>query len=140
MKNGPILLVDDDADDRELIAEILQQTVSNEIISFSNGKDAFGFLCKLTSADIQPFLILCDINMPVMTGLDLRQQIHDNEALRKKSIPFVFLTTSASTTSVNKAYELSVQGFFVKDFDIRKMKNMLQQICGYWLDCCHPNN
>src|SRR4051812_14243651 len=88
-KKGEILIIDDDRDDRELIEEVLQDLkVDNPLVAFPNGLEALDYL---KASPGQPFLILCDINMPVMDGITLRKQVNDNEVLRKKSIPFVFL-------------------------------------------------
>src|SRR5687768_5633472 len=111
-KKGPIMLVEDDKDDQQLISEIIRQLkIENRITCFNNGKEALDHLLKGID---QPLLILCDINMPVMGGIELRKQITANETLRRKSIPFIFLTTTASPNSVKEAYDMSVQGFFEK--------------------------
>ncbi len=57
--------------------------------------------------------------MPIMNGLELRRHIQENEGLRKKSIPFVFLSTAARPKEVEEAYNLTVQGFFVKASQIK---------------------
>ena len=85
-------------------------------------------------------MILCDINMPVMNGLELRQRINNDEEMRKKSIPFIFLSTAARSTDVNKAFDLSAQGFFVKESTFNEMENALRVIVDYWDKCKHPNS
>lgn len=136
-KKGPILLIDDDADECELIKDALKlEQIENEVICFSNGLKALTFL-KSTSQ--QPFLIFSDINMPGMNGLELRERINENEQLRRKSIPFVFLTTSAGTTAIKAAYEMSVQGFFEKPHLMSEIRKLMREICYYWLQCRHPN-
>jgi CheY-like chemotaxis protein len=136
-KSGPIVIVDDDSDDQELMREILvEMQVKNEIISFENGKNALEYL---RSTNDQPFFILCDINMPVMNGIEFRRQIDKSEHLRKKSIPFIFLSTTASSVVVLEAYELTVQGFFKKEQSVTGIKAMLQSIVEYWQRCRHPN-
>lgn len=137
-KEGPILLIDDDHDEYELIADVLKRIdVNNRLICFSNGKEALNYL-KTTSD--QPFLILADINMPVMGGLELRKRIQEDERLRMKSIPFVFLTTTAQPSAIKEAYEMSVQGFFEKQSNVTAIEQLLKEIYNYWQHCRHPNN
>ncbi|HEX8269803.1 MAG TPA: hypothetical protein VF581_07915 [Flavobacterium sp.] len=65
-KKGPIILIDDDEDDALLLKEIFEELeVDNEILIFYNGSDAYDYFINTT---VQPFLILSDINMPVMSG------------------------------------------------------------------------
>ncbi|HYH13638.1 MAG TPA: response regulator, partial [Flavisolibacter sp.] len=111
-KTGPIIIVEDDPEDQEVIADVLQLNgVKNELKFFDNGKLALDYLLKTTD---NPFLIICDINMPVMNGLELRKEINKSDVLTQKSIPFVFYTTHAEKHAVEEAYRMSVQGFFQK--------------------------
>lgn len=139
---GPIILVDDDTDDCELMTEIFTDLeVPNKLLTFSNGKEALQYLRALESGStVQPFLILCDINMPVMNGLELRRQINGDKELVRRSIPFVYLTTTATKANLAEAYEMNVQGFFEKDFRIQNLTELLKQIYQYWQHCQHPNN
>ncbi len=136
-KKGSILLVDDDKDDQQLILDILENCgIKNKVVCLSNGEEALEYLLQMKNA---PFLILCDVNMPLMNGIELRQRITDNELLRKKSIPFIFLTTTASPSAVKDAYEMSVQGFFEKGSDIKSFQELIKLIYNYWQHCKHPN-
>lgn len=136
-KKGSILLVDDDKDDQQLVLDILESCgIKNKVICISNGQQALDHLLKMKEA---PFLILCDVNMPLMGGIELRKRITDNEILRKKSIPFIFLTTTATPQAIKDAYEMSVQGFFEKSADIKGFKQLIKLIYDYWQHCKHPN-
>lgn len=139
MKKGAIILVDDDADDHHIIQYVLTELeYQNELIAFSESEDAYDFLaCNL---DKQYFIILCDINMPKLNGIALKRKIDSNHELRKKSIPFVYFSTAASPKTVAEAYELNVQGFFIKDADIKKIKATIKMVFDYWSECRHPNN
>jgi CheY-like chemotaxis protein len=139
MNSGPIVLVDDDVDDKEIFADALSDLgVTNEIIWFSNSKEAFDFL-KQTS--IQPFLIMCDLNLPIQTGMEFKRQIDEDPQLRTKSIPFLFYSTSVNQEAVDKAYkEITVQGFFKKGDNYEDIKTKLKLIIGYWSYCKHPNS
>lgn len=137
-KAGPIIIVEDDLEDQEVIADVLQLNgVKNELKFFDNGKSALDYLLKTSD---KPFLIICDINMPVMNGLELRNEINKSEYLAQKSIPFVFYTTHAEKHAVEKAYFMSVQGFFQKPGTITEIQQLLHQIVSYWLSCHHPNS
>lgn len=137
-KNGPIILIDDDADDQEILQEILKNlNVKNDLVIFKNGHEAEAYL--RTTAD-RPFLILCDINMPVMNGLELRTLIESDPVLKQKSIPFIFLSTTGNPIAVRKAYDLTVQGFFQKQNNLEELTNNLKMIIEYWRTCLHPNS
>ncbi|MBA3970591.1 MAG: hypothetical protein H0X46_00275 [Bacteroidetes bacterium] len=75
-----------------------------------------------------------------MNGMDLRQRISDNPYLKKKATPFIFRTGSISSIDIHKAYELSVQGFFMKTADLESMQVQLQMILLYWSECLEPND
>lgn len=137
MKNGPIILVEDDMDDQEIIIEALQTLgLQNEIKTFDTGQKALDFLKIM---ERQPFMIISDVNLPVMNGLQLKFEIQNNEYLRSKSIPFIFLSTSADKNAVEEAYQLQVQGFFVKEITYEGINKQLRGIIDYWKSCRHPN-
>jgi CheY-like chemotaxis protein len=134
---GPIILIDDDEDDQFLIKNVMEElNVTNQLIIFENGLEAFNYLQVTTD---QPFLIFCDVNMPVMNGLELREKIDQNEYLRKKSIPFVFVSTSGSSEIVRIAYNATIQGFFKKESNFEAYKYQIKLILNYWECCLHPN-
>ncbi len=137
-KNGPILCIDDDADECELIKSVLlNEKIRNELVCFSDSNKAFTYL---KTTDQQPFLIFCDINIPGMNGIEFRKKLHEDEELRRKSIPFVFFTTSAGTEAVRRAYEMNVQGFFEKPSSFKEITQLIRRIYDYWQICKHPNN
>lgn len=137
-QSGPIIIVEDDEDDQFLIRHSLSElNVKNECFFFPNGQKAYEFLLKITE---QPFLILCDVNMPAMNGLELRARIESDPALKQKAIPFVFLSTSDNEGLIRKAYEGTIQGFYKKAESFEEFKENLNLILGYWRMCLHPNN
>jgi len=137
MNTRPVLIIDDDQDDLDLISEAFSElNISNKIVCFSKAEDAIDFL---SGSNVQPLFILCDVNMYGMNGFELRQKIYDNEKLRVKSIPFLFLSTGGTAKSVAKAYDLSVQGYFIKPTSIKGIVTMLRKIIHYWTTCYHPN-
>ena len=134
----PIVIIDDDLDDRELLGELSQELrQDHELRYFVNGVEALRYLETTTD---QPFIILCDVNMPLMNGIELLEQIQRTPLLKQKSIPFIFLSTSGDKRYVNKAYELSAQGFFQKPSDISELKTILKLTFDFWAKCLHPHH
>jgi CheY-like chemotaxis protein len=137
-KHGPLLIIEDDLDDQEIFKEILQTLgLTNTLLFFNDGTEALTYLQNTLD---QPFLIICDVNLPKMNGLEFRNEINNDERLRKKSIPFVFFSTNAGRDTVQKAYDLTVQGFFTKSSTLRELEYTLSMIISYWSQCKHPNN
>jgi CheY-like chemotaxis protein len=135
-KNGPIIIIEDDADDQELLNDILKELKVPNIIRFFNScVHALDYM--LTTIE-RPFLIISDINLPAMTGLELCREITNNTSLKIKSIPFVFLTTTSDQNVITQAYQMYVQGFFVKPTSISELKGMVKMIIDYWNICRHP--
>jgi CheY-like chemotaxis protein len=135
--SGPILLIEDDENDIEVIrAAITEIGVENEVISFLLAQEALDYLYQTTD---QPFLILCDVRMPGINGLALRKIICKDEYLKRKSIPFIFFSVAATPEIVNEAYELDVQGFYLKERSYKAIKDQLLAIFIYWQRCLHPN-
>jgi len=135
---GPIILVEDDSDDREIFGLILKEEgIKNELKWFRNTKDATEFLIETNS---KPFLIFCDINLPGESGLEFKKTLDENREVRKKSIPFIFYSTAAEQSTVNTAYiELTIQGFFQKEANYSINKANIASIIDYWSRCKHPN-
>ncbi|ANE49653.1 response regulator [Flavisolibacter tropicus] len=138
MINGPIVIIDDDKDDQEIYAEAIKAIgFTNDIHFFNGGKEALDYL---NTTEEQPFILLSDINMPGMTGLELKKSIEDDPYLKAKGIPFVFISTNATKVSVRHAYALSVQGYFQKPDNMEEIKEMLQTLFSYWTRCKHINS
>ena len=136
-KRGPIVIIEDDIDDQDILTDIFRElNYDNKLIFFS---DSIQALAYLTETDIEPFLVLSDINMPKLNGMELREKIHNNEDLRLKSIPYLFFSTSAEQKHVIDAYSRSIQRFFVKPNSIDKLKNVIVKIVEYWQECESPN-
>ena len=136
-KNGAIIIVEDDTDDQEMFSEVFKElNYKNEIVFFNDGQDALAYLTAKTS---EPFIVFSDINMPKLNGMELRNQIHENEDIRLKTIPYLFFTTSAEQEAVVDAYSKSIQGFFVKPSSFQELKNTMKIIVEYWQKCESPN-
>src|SRR6188768_3277927 len=136
-KSGPIIIIEDDQDDQEILALVFKElNYKNEIIFFGDGELALDYL---TATAVEPFIIFSDINMPKLNGIELRSKVHENEDLRMKSIPYLFFSTGAEQQHVVEAYSKSVQGFFIKPSDFTEMKSLIKNIVDYWQKCVSPN-
>jgi CheY-like chemotaxis protein len=134
---GPIVVIEDDMDDQELLAETFKVLeYPNDVIFFSDGYEALAYIEK---TDIQPFLILSDINMPKINGFELRRKIYNNEALKVKCIPYLFFTTGANRQAVYDAYSMSAQGFFIKPNSVGAVQDIIRKIIDYWSECYSPS-
>lgn len=136
-KTGPIIVIEDDRGDQELLSAVFHElNFMNEIIFI---EDSIKALEYLTDSEIEPFIILSDMNMPKLNGIELREKIHTNENLRLKCIPYLFFSTSAEQSYVVDAYSKSVQGFFVKPNSYDKLLRVIRIIVEYWQECESPN-
>jgi len=137
--SGPIIIIEDDPDDKEIFEEVLKELgILNKLVWLINAPDAFTYL---KTTEEQPFLIICDINLPVQNGIEFKRQVDNDPQLRKKSIPFIFFTTAVQQSAVNEAYiHLTVQGFFQKSSNYENSRKAIKIIFDYWNLCRHPNS
>lgn len=127
--NRPLIIVDDDADDQDMIQLALEELgITGEIKSFRDAESALSYLQKNQS----PFLIISDINMPKMDGFRFKESIENCEILSEKKIPFVFLSTSSNDSYIRRAYHICAQGFFEKGASFMQLKESLATILRYW--------
>lgn len=137
-KEGPIIIIEDDADDRFLLEEVFTSLdYLNKRIYFVDGQEALDYLLQMDSA---PFLILSDINMPRLDGFELREKLHMDAQLQLKCIPYLFFSTAMDQKMVIDAYSLSAQGFFIKQNSFSELQKTIQAIMEYWTRCAAPNN
>lgn len=129
---GPILLVEDDEVDQEIFSEALNQLdLRNRLVIKNNGEEALEYLVN----EETPFIIFSDINMPRMNGLELLRKIEENEQLKKKSIPFIFLSSSSSEEQIYQAYMLLCQGYFEKPSNYGGYRDIIRCAIEYWEHC-----
>jgi CheY-like chemotaxis protein len=134
---GPIIIIEDDEDDQEILQEIFTRLdCQNKILFFSDGFKAINYFDE---HNIVPFLIISDMNLPKISGLELRDLIrkHDNYSLR--CTPYVFFTTAANKRDVLDAYQGSVQGFFIKPPNMGELEGKIRKILDYWSDSVEPS-
>ena len=129
-KKGPIVVIEDDEDDRHILDMVFKElNYKNELNFFDDGHKAIAYLQR---EDVMPFLVISDINLPKLNGFELRDLIYTDDTLRKKSFPFIFLTTSSNRQMIKEAYDNSVQGFFIKPDSVENLKENLRAIIEYW--------
>ena len=129
------VIVDDEPLARECITNYVEKVDFLQLVGSGTNPLELVRLMDIHKID----LVFLDIQMPVMNGIEFRRQISNSEYLRKKSVPFIFLSTTATKTVVTEAYEMTVQGFFKKEQNVADIKVMLQNIIDYWQKCRHPN-
>ena len=136
MNKDAIIIIDDDEDDLELLELAFQELkIENQVVIFNNG---FKFLEYMKATHNNTFLILCDMNMPVINGLELKRIISEDEDLRLKCVPFVFMSTSTATDAVMKAYSFGVQGYFIKPTKFSELKELAVFMINYWSKSQRP--
>jgi CheY-like chemotaxis protein len=133
---GPIIIIEDDKDDQEMLRDTFARlNYSNEVCFFDNGQLALDYLNR---SDVIPFLILSDINMPILNGFALRDKVKMDAKLQVKCIPYLFFTTASDQAIVIDAYSKSVQGFFIKPNSFTALENTIRVIMEYWTLCSSP--
>jgi two-component SAPR family response regulator len=132
-KQGPLILVDDDHEDQELMLHVLESIgCKNEVRTFNNAEAALKFLYETSD---QPFMILSDINMPKMDGISFKKAIDACSFLKSKCIPFIFVSTSSRF--VKDTCDLSVQGYFNKGNSLQDLDKTFRTILNYWHETKH---
>ncbi len=138
MRNEEIWVVDDDNDDHEILTLIGQELGVSERLRFFN--DAQEVLSALKGSDLGgPFIILCDVNLPGSDGFRLRREMLKQPNKKFHSVPFIFWTTNASDTQVDRAFREYAHGFFIKEESYKEWRNTLKTIIEYWLKSRMPS-
>jgi DNA-binding NtrC family response regulator len=136
MEESPILIIDDDQDDLEMIKEAaVKINITRPIHFFQSSHELTEFL---RNSDSSPFLIISDVNLPSETGFDIRKSIYDDAELKYKSVPFIFWSTAASEKQIQFAYDLPAQGFFFKPSNFDDLCEIFKTIVNYWQKSQHP--
>ena len=127
--NEPIMLVEDDQIDVMSVKRALQElNVTNTLIVVGDGLEALKFLRD--PANVRPCIILLDLQMPRMGGIEFLQVIKQDDVL--KSIPVVVLTTSDEDQDKVASFKLSVAGYIIKPVDYRQFVEAMRTIRLYW--------
>ena len=132
-----ILLVDDSPDDVELTIRAFQRNgIANDVIIASDGEEALDYLFatgkfKDREPAGNPTLVLLDLKLPKVMGLDVLKQIRANERTRR--LPVVVLTSSNEDADIIQSYDLGANSFVRKPVDFAQFVQAARQLGLYWL-------
>jgi CheY-like chemotaxis protein len=126
-----IIMVEDDEGHARLIERNIRRSgVNNEIIPFSNGTDAIDYLFGTDGSGLKhkgkALLILLDLNLPDMTGIDILRRVKENKHL--KSAPVVILTTTDDSQEIKRCYELGCNVYITKPVNYDSFANAIRQL------------
>ena len=125
----PILLVEDDHVDAITVRRALRDlNVPNDIVHQLDGEDALEYL--RSSDNKRPCVILLDLNMPRMNGIDFLKIIKNDDEL--KQIPVIVMTTSKDERDKMESFEFSIAGYIIKSTDYKKLVESLKILNLYW--------
>lgn len=137
--NQPILLVEDNPVDLDLTIRALKsQKLDNTILTARDGEEALAFIEKWENGEPRPAVILLDLKMPKINGLEVLKVLKNHPQF--KSIPVVVLTTSSESSDVREAYQLGANSYIVKPVDFEKFLDVAKQIDLYWRVLNRPDN
>jgi CheY-like chemotaxis protein len=130
-KKVKILIAEDDDGHAELIKEaLLDSGVNNPVTRFHDGQEVWEYLQELVKTDDNfnenAYLLLLDINMPRMDGVDVLRRVKKNEKL--KSIPVIMLTTTDDPREVDQCYEIGCNIYITKPVDFLKFSDTLKRL------------
>lgn len=129
--NRPILLIEDNPMDVDLTLRAFQRRkVTNPIEVARDGEEALAWLPRWEAGEVQPVVILLDLKMPKVDGLEVLRQFKGHPVFR--TIPIVVLTSSAEDRDILEAYKLGVNSYIVKPVDFDKFMDVAEQIELYW--------
>ncbi|HZP23569.1 MAG TPA: response regulator [Terriglobales bacterium] len=137
-----ILLVEDEISDADLLRRAFGKAgVVNPIVHLRSGDEALGYLAGVGDYGDRvqhplPALILLDLKLPGMTGLQLLQWMRTRAEVRR--IPVVVLTTDATPATVNAAYDLGANSYLTKPGDTTEVARLVQAIQRYWVELNQP--
>lgn len=129
LQKKSLLLIEDDTVDAMAIKRAIDHTGEiDELIHVVNGEEGLEYLrCEDNET---PFLIMLDLNMPTMNGLEFLEAVKKDQLLCR--IPVVVLTTSTKTCDIEGTFSHSVAGYMVKPIDYDRLVQIIQTVSDYW--------
>jgi two-component system response regulator len=137
MEEKIILVVEDNADDEALMLRALKKNgIANDIVVAHDGVEALDYLFgegqyEGRSTENVPELILLDLKLPKMDGLDVLKRLREDE--RTKYVPVVILTTSSEQRDIVESYNLGANSYVTKPVDFQEFMEATRQLGTYWL-------
>ncbi len=133
MTTKTILLIEDNADDEQLVRRALQKNnVMNEVVVACDGEEALALLQPSDGkAPINPDLILLDLHLPGISGLQVLQKIRQDE--RTKLTPVVIVTSNESSGQAEALYQNGANSFVLKPTDAVEFSETFLNVSMYWL-------
>jgi CheY-like chemotaxis protein len=137
MAAKPILLVEDNPDDEELILLALKDhKIANEVVVARDGVEALDYLFaagRYAGRDLTkpPALVLLDLKLPKLSGLDVLKRLREDP--RTKIIPVVILTSSNEEQDIITSYQLGTNSFVRKPIEFHEFQKVVKEIGIYWL-------
>jgi CheY-like chemotaxis protein len=135
-----ILLVDDSPIDAELAMRALKKAgLKNKLLWVKDGQEALDYLFRqgqyASRDETLPRLVLLDLNMPKVGGIDVVQAVKTND--RTKSIPLVVMTASQEESDLGRTYGMGVNSYIVKALDFDALSEVVAKTAHYWLVINH---
>ena len=126
-----IIMIEDDEGHARLIERNIRRSgVNNEIVPFTNGTEAVNYLFGQDGTGSlrkgEALLILLDLNLPDMTGIDILRRVKENKYL--KPIPIVVLTTADDSHEIKRCYELGCNVYITKPVNYESFANAIRQL------------
>jgi CheY-like chemotaxis protein len=130
-KEVEVLLIEDSQDDAELMIRALGAKLGNKITHLKDGQEAVDFFFGSERNQSLPSLILLDLKLPKVNGIEVLQQLKSNPATKK--IPVVIMTSSKENQDLQRCYELGANSYVVKPTDFRAFVEATEGVGLYWI-------
>lgn len=122
------MVIDDQAYTRKLVSGILRDNGASSIIEAEEGASALKMLRGSTSPAALPHVIVCDVNMTPMGGLEFVRKLRESENHSARRVPIIFLTGEARSDVVSEAIDMAVEGFILKPVTPVKLVSKIKQV------------
>ena len=131
MDERRVIIIEDDPEDVEILTEIFKDLGMELLVTvFKDGKEALDYF---STTEDPILLIISDISLPRMDGLEMKKYIENDLELKKKSIPFIFYTSEGRQAEINEAFlNANVHGYFEKGSNYKEIRDDIEVICRYW--------
>ena len=129
-------MVEDNDDDADMTMHAIKKYhLADRVVRLRDGQEALDYFFGARAAEARrngmPRLVLLDINVPKVSGLEVLRQLRAR--IQTSILPVIFLTSSAEANDLHRAYELNVSGYIVKPVNFEKFVEAIREIGMYWL-------